>query len=341
MVGRGKVVIETVRFQALSDNPLGDPADRSIPIYLPPGYETDVARRYPVIYWLHGFSGTALAEAVGTPWAPALPELMDAVIHEGAPVAMVVMADGFTKYGCGQFINSSATGRYEDAIIELVAFIDRRFRTMPASAHRGLDGKSSGGYAALVLGMRNPDIFGAVASHSGDLYFEACYRTGFWEAANTVQRYGGLESFLATFLTLPKKPPDMVRAMATMVAMAMAYSPNPDSPAGFDLPVNVETGELNKAVWRRWLTWDPVVIADAHADALRAMRLVYFECGSRDQFFSHFGARLLHQRLERLGVAHEYQEFDDDHSGVNYRYPESLRRLCFALGSGVAHPDRR
>lgn len=338
----GRVVVETVEFEALRGNPLGDPAGRAIPVYVPPGYDADRTRRYPVIYWLHGFGGTALSQTVSTPWSPAVPDLLDAVIAEGAPPAILVIPDGFTRFGCGQFINSSATGRYEDAVIELVGFVDRSYRTLPGPTHRGLDGKSSGAYAALVLGMRHPDLFGAIAAHSGDIYFEACYRVGFWEAADTVRRCGGLGPFLETFLARPKKPPEMTRALATLVAMAMAYSPNPASPAGFDLPLDIETGELDEAVWQRWLAWDPVVMAPTHADALRAMKLVYFECGSRDQFFSHFGARLLHRRLEQLGVPHEYQEFDDTHSDVNYRYPESLRRLCYALtGDAVPLPPRR
>jgi enterochelin esterase family protein len=256
---------------------------------------------------------------------------MDRVIREGAPPAILVMPDGWTRYGGSQYVNSSANGRYEDAVRELVGYVDARFRTLPDRDHRGLDGKSSGGYGALALGMRNPDLFGGIASHSGDLYFEACFRVDFWRAAATVRSHGGLDGFLTAFDAAPKKTEDMVRALGTLVAMAMAYSPNPAAPRGVDLPMDLETGEIDDAVWQRWLAWDPVRMAEPHADALAAMRVVYFECGSRDQFNSHFGARMLHRRLEGLKIAHEYQEFDDDHTSVNYRYPESLRRLCTAL----------
>lgn len=328
---RGQVRIEWVTFASLQDNPLGDPAERAIPVYLPPGYEE--GGPYPVIYWLHGFTGTGLGQANYNPWVPSLPELMDRVIAEGAPPALLVMADGFTRYGGSQYLNSSATGRYEDALLELVGVIDSRYKTRPAARHRGLDGKSSGGYGALVQAMRHPEVFGAVASHSGDMYFEACYKPAFWKGLDTVRKHGGLEAFLRAFDAAPKKPQEMVEALVLLVAMAMAYSPNPAAPLGFDLPVDVETGELDEAVWARWLAWDPVVMVERHADALRGMRLVYIECGSRDQFALHYGARILHRRLERLGVPHEHQEFDDDHTAVNYRYVESLRRLCHALAS--------
>lgn len=326
----GRVVVEQIAHDALRDNPLGDPWIRSIPVYLPPGYDAG-DHRYPVIYWLHGFGGTGIGQITPHPWTPSLPELMDRVIRDGAAPALLVMADGWTRYGGSQYVNSSANGRYEDAVRELVGHVDSRFRTLASADHRGIDGKSSGGYGALALGMRNPDLFGGMASHSGDLYFEACFQVGFWKAADTVRKHGGLAAFLAAFERAPKKPEEMTRALATLVAMAMAYSPNPDGPHGFDLPIDLETGEIVEAVWARWQAQDPVRMVERCAEGLRAMRLIYFECGSRDQFNGHFGARMLHRRLEQLGLAHEYQEFDDDHSGVNYRYVESLRRLCTAL----------
>jgi len=328
----GRVVIEEFDCVALRDNPLGDPARRQIPVYLPPGYDRS-GRRYPVIYWLHGFTGTGLGAANFNPWVPSLPELMDRVIQEGAPPAILVMADGWTRYGGSQYLNSSATGRYEDAVTELVAYIDTYYRTMASRNHRGIDGKSSGGYGALVLAMRHPQLFGAVAAHSGDMYFEACYKVDFWRAVDTLRKHGGLAGFLQAFQAAPKKSEEMVRAMVSLVAMAMAYSPNPASPHGFDLPVDVETGEVNEAVWARWLQWDPVHLVERHAEALRSLRLIYFECGSRDQYNLHHGARILHRRLERLGIRHEYQEFDDDHTQINYRYVESLRRLCNVLSA--------
>jgi enterochelin esterase family protein len=181
--------------------------------------------------------------------------------------------------------------------------------------------------------MRHPDVFGAVASHSGDMFFEACYMPDFWKFCTIVAKHGGVEAFLRAFLEMPKKKPEAMTAV-NIAAMAMAYSANPARPPYFfDLPFDVDTGEIDEAVWARWLEWDPVRMVARHADALRQMRLVYVECGSRDQFNLHLGARQLHRRLEALGVRHEYAEFDDDHTAINYRYVESLRRLCAALAA--------
>jgi enterochelin esterase family protein len=268
----GRLVIEDVDSSALRGNPHGDPHVRQIPVYLPAGYDA-TTRRYPTIYWLHGFTGTALSG-----------------------------------------IN------------------DRRFRTLAMPAHRGINGKSSGGYGALVLAMRHPEVFGAVASHSGDMLFEACYLPDFWKCGNVLAKHGGLDAFLSAFLAMPKKTTEALDAV-NIVAMAMAYSPNSARPPFLvDLPFDPYTGEIDAEVWARWLLWDPVRMAEWHADALRTMRLIYVECGSRDQYNLHYGARAFHRRLERLGITHEHAEFDDDHSSINYRYVESLRRLCEALG---------
>ncbi|MGQ0570180.1 MAG: alpha/beta hydrolase [Armatimonadota bacterium] len=331
MATAGPVPIETFDCTTLRGNPLGDPSVRPIPVYLPPGYGANSDRRYPVIYWLHGFTGTALSQINASPWVPSIPQVIDRVIDEGSPPAIVVMADGWTRYGGSQFLNSSATGRYEDAIAELVGFIDGRYRTLASPDHRGIAGKSSGGYGALALGMRHPDLFGGLASLSGDIYFEACFKVGFWHAIDTIRHHGSLTAFLDAFVAAPKKTEEMIRTLGTTVAMAMAYSPNPASPHGFDLPIDLDTGRIDEAVWARWQQWDPVFMADRYVENLKAMRLVYFECGSRDQYNSHHGARMLHRRLEQLGIRHEYQEFDDDHSSTNYRYVESFRRLCAAL----------
>ena len=330
MSAPGRVVIEQVESRALAGNRQGDPNVRKIPVYLPPGYDGGAA--YPAIYWLHGFTGTAMAAINANPWVPSLPECMDRVIAAGAPPAILVMVDGFTRFGGSQYLNSEANGRYEDFVVEeTVAHIDRRYRTLAAPAHRGLNGKSSGGYGALVLAMRHPDVFGGVASHSGDMFFEACYKPDFWKFCNIVAKHGGVEGFLRAFLEMPKKTSDAVTAV-NIAAMAMAYSPNPQRPPfHFDLPFDPHTGEVDEAVWARWLAWDPVHMAARYVENLAKLRLIYIECGSRDQFNLHFGARQLHHRLEALGIRHEYQEFDDDHTSVNYRYVQSLRRLCEAL----------
>jgi enterochelin esterase family protein len=333
MSERGSIVVETIDSPALRGNRQGDPAQRATPVYLPPSYGRDQMRRYPTIYWLPGFTGTGLGALSYDPWLPSIPESMDRAIADGAPEAIVVIVDGFTRFGGSQYLNSAANGQYEDYVVEdVVGQVDARFRTVPRPEARGIAGKSSGGYGAFVLAMRHPETFGAVSSHSGDAYFELCYKSDFPKLLNAAARHGhDVDAFLSAFLALEKKTGDAVAA-ASIAAMAMAYSPNPNRPPYFyDLPFDSYTGELDPTVWERWQLWDPVNLVAHYADALRSLRILFFECGTRDEYQLQYGARILARRLDALRVPYRHEEFDDTHSRTNYRYPAGLARLSHAL----------
>jgi S-formylglutathione hydrolase FrmB len=326
------IVVDTVDSPALRDNPHDDPARRPLPVYLPPSYEAAPDRRYPVIYWLPGFAGTALGALNLEPWTPSLPEAMDRALALGAPEAILVVVDGFTRFGGSQYLNSPANGRYEDYVVrDVVTHVDGRYRTQAQSAARGIAGKSSGGYAALVLVMRHPEAFGAISAHSPDCYFELCYKPDFPKLLRAIGRYGSAEAVLDAFLALEKKPGELFGAL-NVAAMAMAYSPNLQRPPYyFELPFDAYTGELDSAVWDRWLAWDPVTLVEQHAAALRDLRLLFFEAGTRDEYQLQYGARILARRLDALGVRYLHEEFDDSHSRTHYRYPAALARLASAL----------
>ena len=115
------------------------------------------------------------------------------------------------------------------------------------------------------------------------------------------------------------------------LAMAATYDPDPAAPLGFRLPFNLETGELVAARWRRWLRNDPVNLVAAHRSALKSLRGIYIDCGWRDQYHLHYGARVLSKRLAQHGIAHRYEEFDDTHSSIDYRMDASLPFLVRAL----------
>lgn len=330
---RGRVVIESFESTVLAGNAAGDPAMRRVPVYLPPSYDANALRRYPVFYVLTGFMGRGRMLLNDSPWSPSLDDRMDGLIARGlCDEVIVVMPDCFTRFGGSQYLNSSATGRYEDHLVdELVPHIDARFRTRADRAHRGVVGKSSGGYGALRLGMRHPLVFGALACHSGDLYFDYCYRGDIAPACAALQRAGGVREWLSAFeAKVQKKHDDFL--VLNVLGMAAAYSPNlRTEPFGFDLPCDLETGAFRDDVWQRWRANDPLAMLEAHADALRSMALVYFDCGTRDEWNLHLGARMFARRLTQLGIPHEHQEYDDGHMGVSYRYDVSLPRLARAL----------
>jgi enterochelin esterase family protein len=328
----GTVVIETITSQVLRDNPRGDPFVRRVPIYLPPGYAASGAR-YPTVYMLSGFTGRGTMQLNDSMWEENLAQRLDRLIASGAirPL-IVVMPDCLTRLGGSQYINSSAVGRYEDHVVqELVAFTDHKYRTIAQRDARAVVGKSSGGYGALILAMRNPNVFGLLASHSGDLYFEYCYKTDIIGALRGLKKFGGLEKFLANVKTIRPRDRDYRETLNT-VAMSACYSPNPNSPHGFDLPLDLDTGELRADVWARWLEWDPVQLVDKHLDALRSMRLIYLDAGLRDEFNLQYGARIFAKRLKERGVNFVHEEFDDGHFDIQYRYDVSLKAISQVVG---------
>src|SRR6185503_16092900 len=206
-------------------------------------------------------------------------------------------------------------------------YVDQRFRTLAAREHRGVIGKSSGGYGALILGMRHPETFAGVVCHSGDLLFEHCYKRDFGPTIRTLAKKGGVESFLKAFRASPKKEHADIGAL-NILAMAAAYSPNVKaSPPWCDLPFDLETGELIESVWKRWLEWDPLFLIDRHAEALRKLRLLFLDCGKDDEFYLELGARAFVKKLRAMGIAHEHEEFEDGHMSISYRMDRSLPRL--------------
>lgn len=323
------IVTPTLTSQFLRANPMGDPHERQVPIYLPPDYETSGAR-YPVVYFLAGFAGGGRYLLSESLWGETLPQRIDRLVRAGTVRPLiVVMADCLTRLGGSQYINSAATGRYEDHLVdELVPFVDATVRTVATRAGRAVMGKSSGGYGATVLAMRHPDVFAAAVDHSGDKYFELCYKA---DIPAAVAALGRFEHSPARFLEgFPHPPTERGRhwfALVNLLAMASCYSPNPASAIGFDLPFDPRTGELDADVWARWLAHDPVALAAAHADALRRLALYYLDCGRWDEHHLQLGNRIYSRRLTALGVPHVYDEFDGGHMNVAHRYDESLRRL--------------
>ncbi len=331
-----QLIIEQFTSRVLVDNPLGDPATRQLPIILPPDYASDdetSGRRYPVIYGLTGFTGSGPMMLNLSAWQPNLPQRIDRLMAEGKlSPAIYVLPDCFTRYGGSQYLNSTASGRYEDYVVdEIVPHIDRMYRTIAKPEGRGIFGKSSGGYGSIRLGMKHPDVFGAVACHSGDMAFDLVYRPDFPQFVNALQKAGGLDKWWIEFECKVKKESRDIEAV-NILAMAAAYSPNLTAqPLPIDFPFDLDTCELKPEVWARWLECDPVQLADRYADNLKRLRLLFIDCGTRDEFNLHFGARILVKKLQALGVAHEYEEFDDGHMNVQYRYDVSLPKVVGAL----------
>lgn len=330
----GRVEITRFASEVLRDNPLGDPHVRRVPVYLPPSYDAQPARRYPIVFVLTGFTGRGRMLLNDNPWSPSLDDRMDALVAAGSPEAILVMPDAFTRFGGSQYMDSAATGRYETHVLEeLVPWVDRTYRTLAAREHRGVAGKSSGGFGALRLGMRHPTVFGALACHSGDMLFEYCYRPDFPKACSVLQEAGGVRRFLEGFEAKPQKGKDDFLAL-NILAMAACYSPDVAGEMGVGLPFDLATGLPRADQWERWLAHDPLTLLPACLEALRSLKLLWIDCGTRDEYHLHHGARAFTAALQRAKIAHVYEEFDDGHMNVSYRYDKSLPALARALGEG-------
>jgi enterochelin esterase family protein len=317
------------RSEVLVGNACGDPHARRLWVYTPPDYHRS-GERYPVVWCLAAYAGSGAGECVGTPWSPGLPERLDRLIAAGMPPVIAAFPDCFTRWGGSQYMNSPATGRYEDYLCdELVPFVESAFR---ASGARGVFGKSSGGYGAVRLAMRRPGLFRAAASHSGDMGFGFCYPQSFPATAAHIARAGSIEAWVRAFEAGEKKRSADFDAINTF-AMAACYSPDPDAPFGVGLPFDLDTVALRPAVWQRWLAHDPVrmVGEPAHAEALRALRLLFLDCGTKDEYHLDCGLRLFRSRLDALGIPADVEEFDEDHRSVSYRNDVSIPKLLQAL----------
>lgn len=329
---RGTIQVFPVESRVLAGNLPGDPHVRDLYVYLPPGYEAGT-ERYPVAWVLSGFTGRGRQILNDGAWSPALNDRMDGLIAGGKCRPMILaLPDCFTHLGGSQYVNSSGLGRYEDHIVqELVPAVDERFRTLPGARHRGVMGKSSGGYGAITLGMKNPETFGAIACHSGDMVFEFCYTRDFGPALRRIRNAGGVAAWYQKFHAGVRLRNEDHAPLDTL-AMAACYSPNPKAPPAYaDLPFDLETGAPRPEVWARWAEHDPIRMVDRYAENLRRCRLLFLDCGTDDEFYLELGARQMSAKLKALGIAHEYQEFEDGHFGVSYRYDVSLPKMAAAL----------
>lgn len=327
-----RLVVES---EVLAGNPLGDPARRPLWVYLPEGYAEDGDDRYPSIYVIQGMTGQVDMWLNRTAFEPNMIERIDAVFSGGeTPAAVVVFVDAWTSVGGSQFINSTSTGDYLDYLCdEVVAFVDSRYSTISDRDHRGLTGKSSGGYGAMVVPMLRPDVFGALAAHAGDALFEVCYQPEFPQAARILRDHydGSYDSFWKDVRSAVAFDFDRLGAPLNTYAMASCYSPDEADPPGVLLPFDVETARLDDEVWERWLAWDPVRMAPDKTEALASMHLIYLDAGRGDEFYLDLGAQALAKELRKAGIEHTLELFDGTHGGIQYRYPQAISALAQAL----------
>ncbi|MCA9578526.1 MAG: alpha/beta hydrolase-fold protein [Polyangiales bacterium] len=326
--------IERLRLagRCLEGNPLGDPHERDVYVYVPP---TSDSARLPVILLLPGYGSNHLSILSYSPWAKNTVERFDEQVVSGqSPPAILALPDCMTRWGGSQFIDSAGLGRYQSYLVEdVLPAIDAHFPTIPSAEGRAVAGRSSGGFGALRLAMDRPGVVSAVASHAADLAFEVSMRPMFTSAAIGLEQAGGLAAFAER---LPNGGPRSAVEFdaAFVLAASAAYSPDRGAPfPHVALPFHMESAAIRTDVFAQWTAHDPLTRAHTvmGGQALAALSLLFVDAGNRDEHGLHFGARALAARCRELGAQLRFEEFDGGHRGTSHRYELSLPLLAEVL----------
>lgn len=330
---KSKLQNKVVYSEALENNLFGNTADRKMQIYTPPGYENNGEISYPVVYLLHGlpFSEKFLTDR-GTwdEWIdpnglfkeyPEFPEegfreWIDGLIASGAMEPMIIVmpnADSEAGYRFSFYTNSILNGNFEDYIVnDLVNYIDNRYNTIPEASGRAIIGYSQGGYAAFKLGMKHPDVFGAVASHSGMLMMDGLFAMGPMVIAENPDGFTG-------------PAPDKFLTSAAY-AMSAAWSPNPYNPPFYvDFPFEWPSPVVLPDVAQRWYAEDVFTMIDSHVGALQSLKGLYLDVGTYDELGMGQVFPYVVQKLNAYGINFHAETFEGGHLN------KSFERLAVSL----------
>ncbi|MEO5926246.1 MAG: alpha/beta fold hydrolase [Bryobacteraceae bacterium] len=292
-----------VHGNSLEGNLEGDSPDRDVFVYLPASYKTSTNRRYPVVYFLHGYGAHA-----ETYWN----SLSVATAADAASAEMIIVVpDAFTIYDGSMFSNSPTTGDWETFVAsDLVSYVDGHYRTIADRAARGLAGHSMGGYGTMRIGMKRSDAFGALYAMSS-----CCL----YQNMTPGQPAAGKQAPPAANAKGKQGGGGLGKAQQ---AQAAAWAPNPQNPPlFFDLPT--KDGEVQPLVAAKWTANSPLLMVDQYVPSLKRYRAIYIEVGTRDPFLTL--NTQLSEALTRLGVQHKFQTYDGDHgSHIKPHFAESL-----------------
>lgn len=331
MTLRGRLENIVVHGASLAGNLIGDSPDRPVTVYLPPSYDREPARRYPVVYLLHGFGGNNILYT-----QPALPTNIvlpaERAFAAGAREMILVVPSAANAFGGSMYSCSAATGDWESFIArDLVDYIDGHYRTVPDRTGRGLAGHSMGGYGAFRIGMKRPDVFSSLYSLS-----PCCMPPTMKPQPPLMERIDAMKS--------PQEVQKADFAVQAMAASAAAWSPNPRRPPFyFDLPV--EKGAPRPDVIARWAANAPISMVHQYIPNMKRYRAIAFDIGDRDVVIAEGedvmlqASRDMDRILSDYGVEHTFEIYPGDHtSGVLERMEKKV--IPFFSGN-LAFPENR
>jgi enterochelin esterase-like enzyme len=323
-IAKGTLERITVHGRALEGNLEGDSPDRPVVVYLPPSYARDATRRYPVLYFLHGYTATAEAYVKSL----AIPDSIDRAVAAGGREMIVVIPDAFTKYSGSMFSNSPTIGDWETFIAQdLTTFIDTRYRTIASRDGRGLAGHSMGGYGTMRIGMKQPSAFAALYAMSSCCLMNDPAARG---AGPGPRGDGGRNAAAPRGDGAGRgdgrgagaaRGGGMANALS---AQAAAWAPNTKTPPFFDLPT--KDGEIQPLIAAKWIANSPLVMVDQYVPALRSMRAIALDVGNRDPFVGT--NTQLAESLTRLGITQTFEVYDGDHGNrIRERFESQVLRF--------------
>jgi enterochelin esterase-like enzyme len=300
--GAKKGAVERVKVhgKALEGNLEGDSADREVLVYLPPGYKTSGSRRYPVVYMLHGFTDDPDHWWGFIQHFVNLPEVLDRAFADGSTREVIVaMPNAYTAFQGAMYSNSPTTGNWEDFVTdELVAYIDGHYRTIAAVESRGLAGHSMGGYGALKIGMKHPEVYSSLYVMSACCLSAPTAQSAGRGGARAEAIHSQADAAKADFGT------------KAVLAEAAAFSPNPKNPPlYFDLPT--KDGEFRPEIAAKWAANAPLAMIDQYIGYLRRMKAVAMDVGMQDGL--RFDVKALDGILNDYQVPHTYETYEGDH----------------------------
>jgi enterochelin esterase-like enzyme len=320
--GAKPVTVEPIKVHgtALEGNLEKDAVDRDVLVFLPPSYQKDKHRRYPVVYALHGFSIGA------EQWSHEIhaPQTIEGGFAQGAKDMIVVLPDSKTVHNGSMYSSSVTTGDFEKFIShDVVAYVDAHYRTIPNRMSRGLVGHSMGGYGATRIGMKHPEVFGSLYIMS-----PCCLSV----------RQTTLNAELEKTLEAVKTPEDSAKlsfSARVQLANAAAWSPDPKNPPLYlDLPI--KDGALQPEVLAKWTANAPLAFIDQYIDNLRQYRAIALDVGDQDGLRIDTGK--LHDVLDRYGIANNFEIYSGTHTSAvadrfqNHVLPFFSKNLCFEAG---------
>jgi enterochelin esterase family protein len=303
-----RVVALDVPGRTLADNPLHDPAARRVAVFSPRERADDVA--LPMLYYLPGYGGSSedfLTAGERSPFA----RLVQQMAADGFALRIAVV-DARNRWGGSQYLNSPAQGNYADYVCdEIVPTVEARFALAKGRNARIVAGHSSGGYGALMLGMKRQKLFGAVIGLSPDSDFELTHRPFVEEPAVRRVTRAELNAFLSPVADTPLPADGTVRLMCGLSA---AYAPvGKEEPGRFEW-VWDERGEFQPRVWRKWLDHDPLLLIRKNADAFAPDQRIYLDGSAHDEWRFNISARRMFDVLEKRPASVTFYEPPGGHA---------------------------